>query len=74
MPVAVAFAASRVERTQTDGCILAELVLAGPGIEERIWTDGDLRAEYSKRCLERAPVFTWRRCAEETLAVLNSLR
>lgn len=38
---------------------------------ERVWTDAGLRAELSRRGLERAPMFTWDRCARETLDILN---
>lgn len=40
---------------------------------EKIWTDTDLRAELSRKCLARAPEYTWRHCAGETLAGLNTL-
>lgn len=43
------------------------------GALERVWKDDSLRREYSARCLERAKIFTWERCARETLDVLNSL-
>lgn len=38
-----------------------------------LWRDPEQRAMLSRRSLERARQFTWRRCAERTLAVLNSL-
>ncbi len=38
---------------------------------ERICTDAALRAELSRRSLERAKEFTWTRCAERTLEVLR---
>lgn len=41
---------------------------------ERLWMDETLRAEYSRRALARAKLFTWDRCARETLEVLNQLR
>lgn len=41
---------------------------------ERLWTDETLRAEYSRRALARARLFTWDRCARETLEVLNQFR
>jgi glycosyltransferase involved in cell wall biosynthesis len=40
---------------------------------ERVWADPAERAALSGRCVERAREFTWARCAEKTLAVLNSL-
>ncbi len=40
---------------------------------ERICTDEKLHAELSKKCLERARLFTWERCAEMTLQALNGL-
>jgi glycosyltransferase involved in cell wall biosynthesis len=41
---------------------------------ERLWTNAALRAEYSRKALERAKVFTWERCAKETLEVLHQFR
>jgi glycosyltransferase involved in cell wall biosynthesis len=38
---------------------------------ERVLCDEELRAEMVKRGLERARNFSWERCAEETLAVLE---
>jgi glycosyltransferase involved in cell wall biosynthesis len=38
---------------------------------ERVIADPQLRAELSRKGLERAAQFTWERCARETLAVLN---
>lgn len=40
---------------------------------ERLWNDPELRDTLSARCIERAKVFTWERCARETLDVLTSL-
>lgn len=38
---------------------------------EKIWSDDSLRAHLSAQSLERAKLFTWARCARETLDVLN---
>jgi glycosyltransferase involved in cell wall biosynthesis len=38
---------------------------------ERVLCDEELSAEMVKRGLERARNFSWERCAEETLAVLE---
>jgi glycosyltransferase involved in cell wall biosynthesis len=38
---------------------------------EQIYTDDRLHTELSARCLKRAEVFTWERCARETLEILN---
>jgi glycosyltransferase involved in cell wall biosynthesis len=43
------------------------------GALERVWTDDALRSELARKCLERARLFTWERCAQQTLQVLNSL-
>lgn len=40
---------------------------------ESMWTDDARRAEFSRRSLERATIFTWDRCAAETLDVLNGM-
>jgi glycosyltransferase involved in cell wall biosynthesis len=40
---------------------------------EKLYTDDALRADLSARSLERAGLFTWERCARETLGVLNRL-
>ncbi len=40
---------------------------------EKIWSNDKLRTRLSKLALERAKIFTWRRCAEETLELLQSL-
>lgn len=40
----------------------------------RLANDPDLRAELSRRGVERARPFTWRRCAEATRAVYRSLQ
>ncbi len=40
---------------------------------ERMWTDEALRADYARKCLERAKAFTWERCAEQTQAVFAGL-
>jgi glycosyltransferase involved in cell wall biosynthesis len=37
----------------------------------RLLADETLRAELRERGLERARLFTWERCARETLAVLE---
>jgi len=37
----------------------------------RVLTDADLRADLSRRGMERARLFTWRRCAEEILKALE---
>jgi len=39
----------------------------------RVITDPQLRAEMSRKGLERATQFTWEKCARETLAVLTSV-
>jgi len=39
----------------------------------RLYTDDSLRADLSTRSLERSKVFTWERCARETLEAINSL-
>lgn len=38
---------------------------------ERVCSDAALRAELARRCLERARLFTWERCAEQTLRALT---
>ena len=38
---------------------------------EQIWNDPDLRAQQSARAIERATMFTWERCARETLDVIR---
>jgi glycosyltransferase involved in cell wall biosynthesis len=43
------------------------------GTLEKVWTDDALRSDLARKCLERARLFTWERCAEQTLQVLNSL-
>ncbi len=40
---------------------------------ERLMGDEPTRQKYAQLCLERSRMFSWRRCAEETLAVLNGL-
>jgi glycosyltransferase involved in cell wall biosynthesis len=40
---------------------------------ERVLTDAGLRASLAAKGRERASLFTWDRCARETLALLNSL-
>jgi len=40
---------------------------------ERLYTDNALRKKLSARSLERSRVFTWERCARETLEALNSI-
>ncbi|MEI6809582.1 MAG: glycosyltransferase family 1 protein [bacterium] len=40
---------------------------------ERVVTDDAYRKEYAGRALKRGALFTWDRCAQETLKVLNSL-
>jgi glycosyltransferase involved in cell wall biosynthesis len=39
----------------------------------RLMGDETVRQKYAALCLERAKMFSWKRCARETLAVLNSL-
>lgn len=41
---------------------------------ENLWNDPETRANYSKKALERAKIFTWKRCASETLDAINSLK
>jgi glycosyltransferase involved in cell wall biosynthesis len=43
------------------------------GALEKVWTDDALREDLARKCLDRARLFTWERCAEQTLQVLNSL-
>jgi glycosyltransferase involved in cell wall biosynthesis len=43
------------------------------GAMERVLTDQDLRAELSRRGRERARLFTWERCAQETLKVYEEV-
>jgi glycosyltransferase involved in cell wall biosynthesis len=43
------------------------------GAMERVLTDQDLRAELSRRGRERAKLFTWERCAQETLKVYEEV-
>jgi alpha-1,3-rhamnosyl/mannosyltransferase len=38
----------------------------------RLMHDGELRAELSKRSVERAGAFSWQRAAEETLALFEA--
>lgn len=38
---------------------------------ERVWTDEDLHRELRRRGLERAAQFSWARCAEETMDILE---
>ena len=40
---------------------------------ERIWTDDALRERLSRASLQRAADYTWRRCAEETLEILDKV-
>lgn len=40
---------------------------------EKIWTDDALHEALGRRCLERAKLFTWERCAEQTLQVIAGL-
>ena len=40
---------------------------------ERVWSDDALHGQLAARSLERARLFTWERCARETLEVLNGL-
>jgi len=40
---------------------------------EKLYTDDELQSKLAARSLERAKLFTWTRCAESTLKVLNSL-
>ncbi len=39
----------------------------------RVWTDPELRASLRARGLARSSAFSWRRCARETLAVIETL-
>src|SRR5918996_899727 len=39
----------------------------------RVLTDSGLAEQLSKRGLERAKIFSWRRCAEQTLGVFNDV-
>jgi glycosyltransferase involved in cell wall biosynthesis len=43
------------------------------GALERVWTDAALRRTLSARSLERARIFTWERCARETLESLMAV-
>jgi len=38
-----------------------------------VWTDAERRAEMGKQGLERAAEFSWKRAANETLAVYESI-
>lgn len=40
---------------------------------EKVYTDDSLHAQLVARCRERAPYFTWERCARETLDALNRI-
>lgn len=40
---------------------------------EKIWKNEELRENLAERGLARAPLFTWQRCAQETLKVLHSV-
>ncbi|MFB6225510.1 MAG: glycosyltransferase family 1 protein, partial [Candidatus Paceibacteria bacterium] len=40
---------------------------------ERLWNDADLRHQLSTQALERANMFSWNRCAQETLEVLTRI-
>jgi glycosyltransferase involved in cell wall biosynthesis len=39
-----------------------------------VLTNKDLRKELSKKGIERAKLFSWKKCAEETLKVYESLQ
>lgn len=43
------------------------------GALEKVWADDALREDLARKCLDRARLFTWEQCAEQTLQVLNSL-
>lgn len=40
----------------------------------RIWTDEDLRNDKIEKSIEQAKTYTWKRCARETLDVINQFR
>ncbi len=40
---------------------------------EKGWTDDALHGALGRRCLERAKLFTWERCAEQTLRVIAGM-
>lgn len=69
-PVIVSDSSSLPEVVGDSGILL-------PCDEETLWTkalldlfhDGELRAELSKKALERSKLFSWSRCAKETRAV-----
>jgi glycosyltransferase involved in cell wall biosynthesis len=43
------------------------------GATQRILSDAELRASLRVRALERSKLFTWEKCAKETLTILSGL-
>jgi glycosyltransferase involved in cell wall biosynthesis len=75
-PVIAADRASLPEVVDGAGLLVSPLDRAAiAGAMQRVLTEDDLRRNLSRRGLERAATFTWRRAAEQTLEVYgNALR